>query len=61
MVEKLCSRVVVLSAGRVVVERRVADFPATGPDSLESTFVRATQQPDYDPLAREILAIVQRP
>ena len=51
MVEKLCSRVIVLSSGRVVVERRVADFARDGPDSLEDTFVRATMQPEFAPLA----------
>lgn len=55
MVEKLCSRVIVLSAGRIALERRVADFAREGPDSLEETFVRATLQPDFAPLARQIL------
>ena len=30
MVEKLCSRVVVLSSGRVVLQQRVADFARSG-------------------------------
>src|ERR671912_747169 len=55
MVEKLCSRVIVLSSGRVVLERRVADFEREGPDSLEETFVRITRQQDFNPLARQIL------
>jgi ABC-2 type transport system ATP-binding protein len=55
MVEKLCSRVIVLSSGRIVLERRVADFEREGPGSLEETFVRATEQPDFAPLARQIL------
>ena len=55
MVEKLCSRVIVLSSGRIVLERRVADFEREGTDSLEETFVRATEQPDFAPLARQIL------
>ena len=55
MVEKLCSRVIVLSSGRIALERRVADFEREGPDSLEETFFRATHQPDFAPLAREIL------
>ena len=55
MVEKLCSRVIVLSSGRIALERRVADFEREGPDSLEETFVRATLQPDFAPLARQIL------
>ena len=59
MVEKLCSRVMVLSSGRVVLERRVADFAREGPDSLEDTFVRATDQPDCAPLARQILETIE--
>ena len=55
MVEKLCSRVIVLSSGRIVLERRVSDFDREGPGSLEETFVRATEQPDFAPLARQIL------
>lgn len=59
MVEKLCSRVVILAAGRVVVERRVDAFTPAGPDSLEETFVRATRQIDYMPVARQILDVIQ--
>ncbi len=55
MVEKLCSRVVILSAGRLVEERRVAELEASGEGSLESVFVRATEPPDFSPVAREIL------
>jgi ABC-2 type transport system ATP-binding protein len=58
MVEKLCSRVIVLSSGRVALERPVADFAGEGPDSLEQTFVRATRQPDFEPLARQILETI---
>ena len=58
MVEKLCSRVIVLSSGQVVLERRVADFARQGPDSLEETFVRATRQPDFAPLARRIVETI---
>jgi len=58
MVEKLCSRVVILSAGRLVAERRLAETPAAGPDSLEDTFVRVTQQADYTPVARDILDVI---
>jgi ABC-2 type transport system ATP-binding protein len=55
MVEKLCSRVIVLSSGRIALERRVTDFAREGPDSLEETFDRTTQQPDFEPLARQII------
>jgi ABC-2 type transport system ATP-binding protein len=62
MVEKLCSRVVILSAGRVVAERRLADMRGTsmtGADPLEDLFVRATQQQDFTPVARDILDIIR--
>lgn len=58
MVEKLCSRVVILSAGRVAIERRVPDFGRGDEESLEDTFRRVTQQPDYGPLARSILQTI---
>jgi ABC-2 type transport system ATP-binding protein len=58
MVEKLCSRVVILSAGRKVAEERIADLH-TGAASLEDIFVKVTEQPDYTPVAEEILGIIQ--
>jgi ABC-2 type transport system ATP-binding protein len=59
MVEKLCSRVVVLSAGRVVLEQPIAAFDRAGAGSLEESFVRATRQADYAPLAREIFDTIR--
>ena len=58
MVEKLCSRVVILSRGRLVESRRVDAFDPSGPGSLESTFMRVTEQPDYTPVAREIFETI---
>jgi ABC-2 type transport system ATP-binding protein len=55
MVEKLCSRVVMLSSGRIVAEERVANFARSGAQSLEDVFVRVTSQPDYLPVAQQIL------
>ena len=55
MVEKLCSRVVILSAGRVVAEQRVSDMDRAGAGSLEHIFVRVTEQPDFTPVAQQIL------
>jgi ABC-2 type transport system ATP-binding protein len=59
MVEKLCSRAVILSAGRVVANTPVATLPATGPASLEQLFARVTEQPDYAPVAQEILDTIR--
>ena len=55
MVEKLCSRVVILSSGRLVAERRLSDMDRAGPGSLEEIFVSVTDQPDYTPVAQQIL------
>ena len=55
MVEKLCSRVVILSSGRLVAEHRVCEMDRAGAGSLEDMFVRVTDQPDYAPVARQIL------
>jgi ABC-2 type transport system ATP-binding protein len=58
MVEKLCSRVIILSVGRLVAEHDVAALRPTGTGSLEDIFVRATEQPDYNPVARQILEAI---
>ena len=55
MVEKLCSRVVILSAGRLVAEHRVSELDRSGTGSLEDVFVRVTEQGDFTPVAQEIL------
>lgn len=54
MVEKLCSRVVMLSNGHVVAQERMADLGHGGRERLEDLFMRVTAQPDYLPVAREI-------
>jgi ABC-2 type transport system ATP-binding protein len=59
MVEQLCSRVVILSAGRIVAEHEVATLRDEGSPSLEEVFVRSTGQDDFTPLARQILSLVQ--
>jgi ABC-2 type transport system ATP-binding protein len=59
MVEKLCSRVVILSSGRIVAERDVTASGTTDTASLEDTFCRVTRQADFRPLAREILDTIQ--
>jgi ABC-2 type transport system ATP-binding protein len=59
MVRKLCSRVVILSKGRVTAERNVSDFEAGGQDALEQFFVATTEQADYLPVAKEILDLIR--
>jgi ABC-2 type transport system ATP-binding protein len=58
MVERLCSRVVILSSGRIVAEERIADL-AREDRSLEEIFVRATEQPDFEPVARAIIDTIR--
>lgn len=59
MVEKLCSRVVILSSGRLVAEREMGRLEPDGSPSLEDTFVRVTKQADFTPVAREILDTIR--
>jgi ABC-2 type transport system ATP-binding protein len=61
MVEKLCSRVVILSAGRMVAAHEMSEFGAGGAPTLEATFVRVTKQPDFTPVAREIIETIGQP
>jgi ABC-2 type transport system ATP-binding protein len=58
MVERLCSRVVILSGGRIVVEEEMASFTGTSSRALEDVFVRVTHQEDFAPLAGKILDVV---
>lgn len=71
MVEKVCSRAVILYAGRVVAQYRGSGDDDTGRDSalaasacglpepLEQLFTRVTDQEDHRPVARRILDLVQ--
>ena len=59
MVERLCSRVVMLSQGRVVAEHRVTELEPSGPNSLEARFISATAPPDFEPVAADILHTIQ--
>jgi len=59
IVEKVCSRVVVLSAGRIVWQQSVGASEPHGPASLEETFLRVTRQQDFLPLARRIFDTIQ--
>ena len=59
MVERLCSRAVILSAGRLVAEHRVADAGQARLTPLEEIFARATDQEDFMPVARQILDVMR--
>jgi ABC-2 type transport system ATP-binding protein len=59
MVEKLCSRVVILSSGRMVAAHEMSEFGTGGAPTLEETFVRVTNQPDFTPVAREIVDAIR--
>jgi ABC-type multidrug transport system ATPase subunit len=59
MVEQLCSRVVILSHGRIVAEHDVASLRDGQSPSLEELFVRATGQEDFTPIAQQILDVIQ--
>jgi len=59
MVEKVCTRAVILSKGRLVAEHVVSASRQGDSASLEILFHRVTDQQDFSPIAREILAVVQ--
>ena len=59
MVEKLCSRVVILSKGRVAAEYDMEEFRSQQSRSLEEVFVQTTGQDDFRPVARQILDLMQ--
>jgi ABC-2 type transport system ATP-binding protein len=60
VVEKVCSRVIILSAGRIVAEREVAELNGRQDrESLEDVFLTATHQDDYAATAQEILTVMR--
>ncbi len=59
MVEKLCSRVVILSRGRIAAEYDMASFKSHEARSLEDVFVQTTGQDDFTPVAKQILDLMQ--
>jgi len=60
VVEKVCSRAIILSRGRLVAERLIKSAHGTECESLEDLFVRVTDQSDFAPVARDILAVITR-
>src|SRR5438876_3369104 len=59
MVEKVCSRAVILSKGRIVAEHTVSRERNGDSATLEDLFVRVTDQQDFAPVAREILDVMR--
>ena len=60
VVEQICSRVMILHAGRVVAEDRIhLSRESPGMSSLENVFARVTDQEDYTGVAREILQVIR--
>jgi chemotaxis response regulator CheB len=53
------ARVIILSAGRIVAEREVADLRGGDRESLEDVFLTATHQDDYASTAQEILSVMR--
>jgi ABC-2 type transport system ATP-binding protein len=58
MVEKICSRAIILSKGRLVAQHDVSSARRGEAASLEDLFVRVTDQPDFTPVARDILSVI---
>jgi len=60
VVEKVCSRVVILSHGRIVAEEQLSGRGAAHTaQSLEDVFVSVTAAEDYTAMARQIFDIVR--
>jgi ABC-2 type transport system ATP-binding protein len=58
VVERVCSRVVILHAGRIVAEDTVEALRRSmASGSLEEVFARVTQQDDYTEVAEQILTV----
>lgn len=60
VVEQICSRVVILSRGRVVAQDEVSNLrQALSAPSLEDVFARVTAQDDYSQVAAAILDVAR--
>jgi len=59
VVERVCSRVVILHAGRIVAENTVDGLRRSlASGTLEDVFAQVTQQEDYSDVAAKILTVV---
>jgi len=59
VVEQICSRVLILRAGKIVAEQAIDRLPGLHVSPLEAVFAKATLQEDYTSLAEEILRLVR--
>jgi ABC-2 type transport system ATP-binding protein len=60
VVEKVCSRVVILYKGKVVLQDTIENVKASLTPDLQQVFAQVTNQQDYAPVAQAILAAVRK-
>lgn len=60
VVEKVCSRVVILHKGKIVLSDSIENLRTSMAPDLERVFAQATHQEDAVPVAESILATVRR-
>lgn len=61
VVERVCSRVIILHEGRIAAENTVDRLrDSDGSRSLEEVFAHVTHQDDYSSVAEQILTVVKR-
>jgi len=60
VVEKVCSRVVILYQGKVVLQDSIENLKTSLNPDLQKVFASVTNQEDYAPIAQAILAAVRR-
>ena len=60
VVEKICSRVVILYKGKVVLQDTIENVKASLNPDLQQVFAQVTNQQDYAPVAQAILAAVRK-
>lgn len=60
VVEKVCSRVVILYKGKIVLADSIENLRSSMAPDLEKVFAQATHQEDAVPVAESILAAVRR-
>ncbi len=60
VVEKVCTRVVILYKGKVVLQDSIENLKNSLNPDLQNVFAQVTRQEDYAPVARAILAAVRQ-